>query len=139
MCNKDSQNKEAIGKMIEWVTLDTSDTGLQYLWANGTYDPANPTKDVVASEVVMSKSDGKVAFLGDQNMFDVFTECNKFANGRTSLLMMRRSTPSGVIRFVSTQLATSQEMPLSLTSRATLLTSSVSRLSNLRHLSNHTS
>ncbi len=82
MCNKDSQNKEAVGKMIEWITLDTSDTGLQYLWANGTYDPANPTKDVVASEVVMSKSDGKVAFLGDQNMFDVFTECNKFANGK---------------------------------------------------------
>ena len=82
IANKDSQNKEAIGKIIEWVTLDTSENGLQYLWANGTYNPEKPTKDVVASEVVMAKSDGKVDFLGGQNMFDVFTESNKFANGK---------------------------------------------------------
>jgi len=83
---KSSQNKEAVGDIIEWITLDTSETGLQYLWANGTYAPNEDgtpgTKDCVASGVVMAKSDGKVDILGGQNMFDVFVPANEFANGK---------------------------------------------------------
>lgn len=82
LANKDSDQKEAVGDIIEWITLDTSETGLQYMWANGTYNPEKPTKDCVASNVVMKKSDGTVDFLGGQNMFDVFVPANEFANGK---------------------------------------------------------
>ena len=81
LANKDSKQKDIIGDIIEWVTLDTSETGLQYMWANGTYNPDKPTKDAVASKVVMEKSDGAVDFLGGQNMFDVFIPANNYADG----------------------------------------------------------
>lgn len=79
--SKESKNKEAIGDIIEWITLDSSDTGLQYMWANGTYDEKG-TKDAVASATVMKKSDGKLDFLGGQNMFEVFMPANSYANGK---------------------------------------------------------
>ena len=82
LANKDTQHKEAVGDFIEWVTLDSSETGLQYMWANGTYNPDSPTKDCVASGTVMAKSNGEVDFLGGQNMFDVFVPANQFANGK---------------------------------------------------------
>ncbi len=82
LANKDSDQKEAVGDIIEWITLDSSETGLQYMWANGTYNPDKPTKDCVASGAVMAKSDGAVDFLGGQNMFDVFVPANEFANGK---------------------------------------------------------
>ena len=81
LANKDSKQKDIIGDIIEWVTLDTTDTGLQYLWANGTFNPKKPTKDAVASKVVMEKSNGEVEFLGGQNMFDVFIPANDYADG----------------------------------------------------------
>ena len=82
MANKDSDNKEAVGQIIEWVTLDSSDTGLQYFWANGTMVEGEVgTKDTVASGTVMAKSDGTVEFLGGQDMFDVFVPANAFASG----------------------------------------------------------
>ncbi len=79
---KDSDKKDAVGQILEWITLDTSETGLQYMWANGTFNGEGGTKDAVASNVVMKKSDGKVAILGDQNMFDVFVPANTYANGK---------------------------------------------------------
>ncbi len=79
---KDSQVKDVVGRIIEWITLDTSETGLQYMWANGTFDEKKATKDCVASGVVMKKSDGKVDILGGQNMFDVFIPANTYANGK---------------------------------------------------------
>lgn len=82
LANKDSKNKEAVGEILEWITLDATKDGLQYMWANGTYDPEKPTKDCVASGTVMAMSDGSVDFLGGQNMFDVFVPANKFANGK---------------------------------------------------------
>lgn len=81
LASKDSPNKEAVGKIIEWITLDCSEDGLQYMWANGTYSEGG-TKDSVASGTVMSKSDGTLDFLGGQNMFDVFVPANKYANGK---------------------------------------------------------
>lgn len=80
--NKNSKVKNAVGKLIEWITLDTSETGLQYMWANGTLNGEDGTKDTVASGTVMAKSNGELAFLGGQNMFDVFVEANKYANGK---------------------------------------------------------
>lgn len=75
------EKKAAIADFITWITLDTSDEGLQYLWANGKMND-NGTKDCVASSVVMDKSDGKSDFLGGQNMFEYFVPANAGANGK---------------------------------------------------------
>lgn len=73
---------KAVADFIEWVTLDTSDKGLQYLWANGLMvDGEVGTKDSVASSVVMEKSNGELDLLGGQNMFDVFVPANANASG----------------------------------------------------------
>jgi len=83
LANKDTTKKEAVKELIEWVTLDCSETGLQYMWANGTlaYNE-NGTKDAVGSGTVMAMSNGELDFLGGQNMFDVFVPANQFANGK---------------------------------------------------------
>ena len=82
LANKDSKVKAAVGDIIEWITLDASETGLQYQWANGTTYGEGGTKDSVASGAVMDKSNGELEFLGGQNMFDVFVPANAFANGK---------------------------------------------------------
>lgn len=80
---KDDAKKAAVADFVKWVTLDTSDTGLQSYWANGTMKTGEQgTKDSVASSVVMSKSNGEVALLGGQNMFDVFVPANANATGK---------------------------------------------------------
>jgi len=80
---KDEAKKAAVADFVKWVTLDTSETGLQYYWANGTMKAGEQgTKDSVASSVVMSKSNGEVALLGGQNMFDVFVPANANATGK---------------------------------------------------------
>lgn len=79
--NGDEAKRAAVAEIIEWITLDTSEEGLQYQWANGTLYGEGGTKDVVASGVVMAKSDGSVDFLGGQNMFDVFIAANQNAKG----------------------------------------------------------
>lgn len=80
--NADSANKEAVGEIINWITLDSTESGLQYMWANGTLNGEGGTKDAVAAGAVMEISDGSLDFLGDQNMFDVFIPSNQFANGK---------------------------------------------------------
>ena len=82
IANNNSPVKDAVGKIIEWITLDSSDTGLQYYWANGTLNGPGGTKDTVASGTVMKKSDGTLAFLGGQDMFDVFVPAGAFATGK---------------------------------------------------------
>ena len=82
--NKDlnPEVKDAVSEIIEWITLDTSDDGLQYHWANGTLFEEPGKKDTVASGAVMEKSDGSLDFLGGQNMFDIFIEAGEYANGK---------------------------------------------------------
>jgi len=80
--NKDTAIPATVGDVIEWITLDSSDTGLQYFWANGTLNGPGGTKDTVASGTVMAKSDGTLDFLGGQNMFDVFVPATEFATGK---------------------------------------------------------
>ena len=82
LANKDSAKKEAVGQILDWITLNCTEDGLQYMWANGTLNGDGGTKDAVASGTVMSMSDGKLDFLGGQNMFDVFVPANQFANGK---------------------------------------------------------
>ena len=82
IANKDSKVKDAVGQIIDWITLDCTQDGLQYMWANGTLNGEGGTKDCVASGTVMAMSDGSLDFLGGQNMFDVFVPANQFANGK---------------------------------------------------------
>jgi len=74
--------KDAVRTIIEWITLDSTNDGLLYKWANGTLNGEGGTKDTVSSGVVMAKSNGELAFLGGQNMFDYFVPANKYANGK---------------------------------------------------------
>lgn len=78
--NRDKKN--AVKEIIEYITLDTSNDGLLYKWANGTLNGEGGTKDTVSSGVVMAKSNGKLDFLGGQNMFDYFVPANQYANGK---------------------------------------------------------
>ena len=71
---------EGVAELIEWITLDTSETGLQYLWANDKM--GNGAKDTVASGVVMAKSDGTLPFCGGQNIFPAFIAGNANASGK---------------------------------------------------------
>ena len=82
LVNKNSAVKKEAAEIINWLTLDTSNTGLQYLWANRIYSDVSGAKDAVASAAVMAKSNGANDFLGGQNMFDVFIPAGKLANGK---------------------------------------------------------
>lgn len=79
--NAPQEVRGLLSSFIEWVTLDTSTDGLQYLWANGLFDPLDDTRDVVASAAVMDISDGVVSLLGGQNMFDIFAPAGDYADG----------------------------------------------------------
>lgn len=84
LANKDvpAEKVEAVKTIIEWITLDCTEDGLQYMWANGTLNGEGGTKDCVASGTVMAMSNGELDFLGGQNMFDVFVPANQYANGK---------------------------------------------------------
>ena len=82
LANKDTEKKEAVAEIINWITLQCDEEGLQYFWANGTLNGEGGTKDSVASGTVMAISNGELAFLGGQNMFDAFVPANQFANGK---------------------------------------------------------
>ena len=82
LANKDSDKKEAVGEIIKWITLDATQDGLQYKWANGTLNGEGGTKDAVASGTVLAMSDGSIDFLGGQNMFEYFVPANDYANGK---------------------------------------------------------
>ena len=80
LANKDTDMAEGVAKIIEWITLATSETGLQYLWANDQM--GNGAKDTVASGVVMAKSDGTLPFCGGQDIFPAFIAGNANASGK---------------------------------------------------------
>lgn len=82
LANKDLSDakKEFVADLFNWITLDCTENGLQYMWANGLMNE-NGTKDSVASATVMQISDGSIPFLAGQNMFDVFVPANAYANG----------------------------------------------------------
>lgn len=78
--NKFSRQKEGIGEIIEWITLDTSETGLQYLWANDMMGYGAP--EAVISNTVLNKSAGEFSFCGGQDIFAVFTAANEHTYGK---------------------------------------------------------
>jgi len=80
--NMPEEKKAAVKAILEWITLDYSNDGLLYKWANGTLNGEGGTKDTVSSGVVMAKSNGVLEFLGGQNMFDYFVPANQYATGK---------------------------------------------------------
>ena len=87
--------RDGVRELIEWITLDTSSTGFQHLFANGNlyegsaqfadkaadYAAGNFAKDAVASGVVMGNSDGTLGLLGNQNMYDYYIPAGGAARG----------------------------------------------------------
>ncbi|MDO4475864.1 MAG: ABC transporter substrate-binding protein [Lachnospiraceae bacterium] len=80
--NVDTDKAAAVAELIEWITLDCTEDGLQYKWANGTLNGEGGTKDCVASATVLGMSDGALDFLGGQNAFEYFVPANEYANGK---------------------------------------------------------
>lgn len=80
--NRNTDQKEGVAELIEWITLDTSDTGLQYLWATDMMN--NYTQDTVASNVVMAKVHFDCDFCGGQNIFETYMKCNVLASGKNA-------------------------------------------------------
>jgi len=83
LANKDTKYRADVAKLIQWITLDSSNTGCQYLYANGKIASFNGVKDVVASSVVLKNSNGTLPFLGGQNMFDMYVPANANCNARS--------------------------------------------------------
>ena len=77
-----TEKQELVADIIRWITLDCTEDGLQYKWANGTLNGEGGTKDDVASGTVLAMSNGETDFLAGQNMFDVFVPANAYANGK---------------------------------------------------------
>ena len=80
IANKETDMAEGVAELIEWITLDTSDTGLQYLWANDLIGMGGC--DSVASGVVMENSYYDCSFLRGQDMFGVYRACDDLATGK---------------------------------------------------------
>lgn len=80
--NKNSEHKEVLGDLIRWITLDSSETGLQYSWASGTFDGNGRVRDAVTSGTVMGNVPGEIDFLGGQDMFEVFDKTARLASGK---------------------------------------------------------
>lgn len=74
------EKKAAIAEFIEWITLDYSETGLQYLWANGEMRYPEFRIPVVSGKV-LEMSDGSCDYLGGQNMYEYFIPANSSASG----------------------------------------------------------
>ena len=75
--------KAGVRELIEYITLDTSETGLQYEWANAIFDypDDSATKDSVASRSVMERSDGSKDILNGQDVNPVFIDASDRALG----------------------------------------------------------
>jgi len=84
-----------VATLLEWFTLDYSETGFQQFFANGNLYEGSAAfpdeaadfadgrifKDAVNSGVVLSRSDGTLEFLGWQNMNDIFVPAGAAAKG----------------------------------------------------------
>lgn len=78
------KKKAAIAEFVYWMTLDCTENGLQYYYANGLLDyGSGPSgvKNTVASRAVMEKADGTMSFFGGQDIFDVFIPASQNIDG----------------------------------------------------------
>lgn len=89
LVNRDSEHKDAIGDLIEWMTLDYSETGLQYKLANGTFydsteNDAHPEysgKRTVISGTVLKNTENTIKQLHGQDVNKVLYEALQKPSG----------------------------------------------------------
>lgn len=79
MANKNTKLKKTVADIIEWMTLDSSETGAQYLIAKGLDNKPEPKMMTVPSGVLMKKLDASLDILGGQDMFDIYLQAGKMA------------------------------------------------------------
>lgn len=77
LAHKQTRHKRAVGEIVRWFTLDTSDTGCQYLWATGAVSQIG---DVPASAVVARNVECKLDFLGGQDVFEAYCSAAQYIN-----------------------------------------------------------
>lgn len=77
--NKNTEHADAVAELIEWMTLDTSDTGLQYILATGSLSDTY-LKTTVASLAVLSECENSSDFAGGQNINEVYIEAARLAS-----------------------------------------------------------
>lgn len=89
MVNKDSPNKDALGPLIEWLTLDCSETGLQYILANDMLIDKDSEqyvlsggKRAVVSGSLLKNTECSVDLLGGQNINPVIYDALNTPIGR---------------------------------------------------------
>lgn len=80
LVNKNSPNKDLLGPLIEWITLDCSETGLQHRLASGAYDKYG--KLSVVSGTVLKNVDSSRDILGGQNINPIVYDILQSPNGR---------------------------------------------------------
>ncbi len=91
LVNRDSPNKDALGPLIEWLTLDISEKGLQYNLANDTLVDKNDEryefhggKWSVISGTILRNTENHIEFLGRQNINPVIYDVLNTPTGRHS-------------------------------------------------------
>jgi maltose-binding protein MalE len=80
MVNKNSPNKDLLGPLVEWMTLDCSEEGLQYKLASGTL--FSDRKMSVLSGTVLRNADNSRDVLGGQNIGSVILDTMKQPMGQ---------------------------------------------------------
>lgn len=76
LAHRNTRHKEAVGEIIRWLTLDTSETGAQYLLASGQIDG---NRHCPASAAVAKKLEYKFDFLGGQDLFEAYLSASQYA------------------------------------------------------------
>ncbi|NLU33160.1 MAG: carbohydrate ABC transporter substrate-binding protein [Clostridiaceae bacterium] len=91
LAHRDTRHREAVGEIIRWLTLDTSETGAQYLWATGQF---TGIVEIPSSMAVAKKVEYKYDFLGGQDLFEAYLHVTQ--NVRGNSLSERGSTFSSI-------------------------------------------
>lgn len=78
--NKELPQKKIkkVQEIIRWITLDSTENGLLYKWANAMYAPY---KDTVISRKVMKNSKAPIGFMANQDMFEYFVDAETQVKG----------------------------------------------------------
>lgn len=80
LAHRNARHKEGVGEIIRWLTLDTSETGGQYLWANGEI---SGNIEIPSSMAVAKKLEYKYDFLGGQDLFEAYLSATQYARGNS--------------------------------------------------------
>ena len=74
LVNANSEEKDGIAQILQWMFFDTSEKGLPYLLANKEVHQYLTANCAVASSKVLKQVDATSDFLGGQNPFPIYAE-----------------------------------------------------------------